>query len=100
MILSEQSSNEDEVNMTNPDDPNQLETQQIQLTTQQNLSLPQQQTQEQTPLVGMFGTIPVVKIQGGTLHFVKEKKGRFKLLQESLPGLNIIDGTTTQAVVS
>lgn len=34
-------------------------------------------------VVGMVGTIPVVKLQGGTVQFVKKKKGRFKFLQDA-----------------
>jgi hypothetical protein len=34
-------------------------------------------------VIGMVGAIPVLKIPGSSLHYVKKKKGRFNLLQEA-----------------
>ena len=48
----------------------------------QQLLQPQQIQSEQ--VVGMLGTIPIVKIQSGTMQFVKKKKGRFNLLQDPI----------------
>lgn len=45
--------------------------------------LPQSMVQSQDQVVGMVGTIPIVKLQGGAVHFVKKTKGRFRFLQET-----------------
>jgi hypothetical protein len=39
-------------------------------------------------VIGTVGAIPVVKIQGAGLHYVKKKKGRFNLLQEAAPSID------------
>jgi hypothetical protein len=42
-----------------------------------------QPTSQQDQIVGMMGSVPIVKLQGGTVHLVKKKKGRFKFLQDN-----------------
>jgi hypothetical protein len=52
---------------------------------QTNIAQPQVQTlqQPQDQVTGMVGAIPIVNIQGATVHYVQQKKGRFRLLQET-----------------
>jgi hypothetical protein len=49
------------------------------------LSQPLLPMQPGEQVIGMVGAIPLLKIQGGGLHYVKKKKGRFNLLQETPP---------------
>mmetsp|Transcript_18499 Transcript_18499/g.53520 ORF Transcript_18499/g.53520 Transcript_18499/m.53520 type:complete len:1202 (-) Transcript_18499:242-3847(-) len=55
------------------------------------------QTAGQQDVIGMVGTIPIVKLQGGTVHLVKKKKGRFKFLQETTAVPSTAAGTNTAA---
>ena len=49
------------------------------------------QTEDQ--IIGMVGAIPIIKMQGGGVHYVKEKKGRFSLLQDTPVIPNIVGAT-------
>lgn len=46
-------------------------------------------------IIGMVGAIPIIKLQGGGMHYVKEKKGRFNLLQDAPIIPNDTISTTT-----
>lgn len=62
---------------------------------QQPVASTQQQvpTQPGEQVIGMVGAIPVMKLQGGGLHYVKKKKGRFSFLQET-PNVPTVSAAT------
>ena len=51
-------------------------------------------------MIGMVGALPILKIPGSGLHYVKKKKGRFNLLQES-PAITTVGlaGTATSSAM-
>eukprot|EP00980_Cylindrotheca_fusiformis_P009354 scaffold2047_cov129-Cylindrotheca_fusiformis.AAC.33 len=65
-----------------------------------NIAQPQMQTlqQSQEQIIGMMGTIPIMKIQGATVHYVKKKRGRFKVLQETRGMSSNLRSRTTSTV--
>lgn len=68
---------------------------------QMNVAQPHLQTLQhpQEQIIGMMGTVPIMKIQGATVHYVKKKRGRFKLLQETRPvAPNSLPPRTTAAI--
>mmetsp|Transcript_28745 Transcript_28745/g.32223 ORF Transcript_28745/g.32223 Transcript_28745/m.32223 type:complete len:734 (+) Transcript_28745:124-2325(+) len=57
------------------------------------------QTGDQT--IGMVGDMPIIKLQGGGMHYVKKKKGRFSLLQDTpvIPNVGNTPATTPGIVL-
>lgn len=72
------------------------ETDQQESVEQQQINVAQShlpiQTEDQ--IIGMVGAIPIIKMQGGGTHYVKEKKGRFSLLQTT-PVIPSVVGVTS-----
>ena len=50
-------------------------------------------------IIGMVGAIPIIKLQSGGMHYVKKKKGRFSLLQETpvMPNNSVPAGVSSRS---
>ena len=78
-----------------------LEQQQIQYSNQ-NITMTQSHLpiQNEDKIIGMVGAIPIIKMQGGGTHYVKEKKGRFNLLQTTPVVPYVVGVTPTTSAAS
>ena len=95
-------SSQDVVPKNGMDQQEPIEQQQIQYTNQHQIAMAHShlpiQTEDQ--IIGMVGAIPIIKMQGGGMHYVKEKKGRFNLLQTTPVIPNVVGVTQTATATS
>ncbi|MGK3738246.1 MAG: hypothetical protein ACI90V_005093 [Bacillariaceae sp.] len=77
---------------TTQQQPPQLQQQQIQYKHHNEIQAGDQ-------IIGMVGAIPIIKLQSGGMHYVKKKKGRFSLLQETpvIPNNGMPSGVSSRS---